>query len=177
MLQSTQWTAEFLHDNYWRNNKQWDLLLSVDLRFNWKTCNGRPYGWMGISEGGWFKSKSIGLKQDIFSRLETIQSSTNLIDNNWDIWTEFGVQRSGSLLFTTHCTDRGMPWHEIALQCHWETDCANSERSVNRSMIHTYSEMRNINVAFSSILMDSWDWLWLVHQITNKNQVGLTWCV
>jgi len=56
----------------------------------------------GHQRAGGLRAKALDYKQDIFSRLETIQSSTNLIDNNWDIWTEFGVQRSGSLLFTTH---------------------------------------------------------------------------
>ena len=69
---------------------------------------GHMDGWAFQRAGG-LRAKALDYKQDIFSRLETIQSSTNLIDNNWDIWTEFGVQRSGSLLFTTHCTDRGMP--------------------------------------------------------------------
>jgi len=38
----------------------------------------------------------------------------------------------------------GVKPHLIELQARWQTDRANGERSVQRTMIHTYSEVRNM---------------------------------
>ena len=37
--------------------------------------------------------------------------------------------------------------HDIELQCRWSTDRANGVRTVQRSMIHNYSEVRNMKQA------------------------------
>ena len=83
-------------------------------------------------------------RRNIFSRLEAIQATTTLIDPDVDIWEEYGVQRSGRRFFTTHCTNMGVEPHLIEVQARWQTDRANGERSVQRTMLHTYSEVRNM---------------------------------
>jgi hypothetical protein len=74
----------------------------------------------------------------------TIQANTSLIDGDCDVRAEYGAQCSGQRFLTTHATIQGVPPHVIELQCRWQTDRANGERSVVRSMIHLYSEVRNM---------------------------------
>ena len=75
--------------------------------------------------------------------LDMIQASTNLIDPECNIWDDYGVQRSGIQFFTTHCTNMGVLPHLIELQARWQTDRAEGERTVQRRMIHLYSEIQN----------------------------------
>jgi hypothetical protein len=89
-------------------------------------------------------AKASDYMEDIYQRLETIQATTSLIDSDCDVRAEYGAQRSGRRFLTTHATIQGVPPHVIELQCHWQTDRANGERSVVRSMIHLYSEVRNM---------------------------------
>ena len=69
----------------------------------------------GIS-GGWAFQRSDGsrafasnYRNDTFSKLETLQGTTTLIDPKCNIWDDYGVQRSGRRLFTTHCINMGVP--------------------------------------------------------------------
>ena len=113
-------------------------------RFIWRLA------WEGIFEGWAFqrpdgtRAKASDYKENLFTKLEIIQATTTLIDPECDIWTAYGVQRSGRRFFTTHCTNMGVPPHLIELQARWSTDRANGERSVTRTMIHLYSEVRNM---------------------------------
>lgn len=84
---------------------------------------------------------------DIYSRLETIQATTSLIDPECDVRAEYGAQRSGRRFLTTHALNQGVKPHIIELQCRWQTDRAKGERSVTRSMIHLYSEVRNMKAS------------------------------
>lgn len=86
-------------------------------------------------------------REDIFNKLERIQQDTGLIDPDCNVWEDYGVQRSGRRFFTTECVIQGVDKHEIELQCRWSTDRANGERTVQRSMVHTYSEVRNMKEA------------------------------
>ena len=90
------------------------------------------------------RAKASDYMDDIFGRLEQLQATTTLIDNDCDVRNDYGAQRSGRRFFTTHATLQGVQPHVIELQCRWQTDRANGERSVNRSMIHLYSEIRNM---------------------------------
>ena len=100
---------------------------------------------------GWAFQKPSGTralasdyKSNIFAKLEVLQQTTNLIDPACKVWSDFGVQRSGRRWFTSECANKGVEPHEVELQCRWSTDRANGERTVQRSMIHTYSEVRNM---------------------------------
>ena len=67
-----------------------------------------------------------------------------LTDPDCNAWDDYGVKRSGQRFFTTECLIQGVNKHGIELQCRWSTDRANGERTVQRSMVHTYSEVRNM---------------------------------
>lgn len=105
--------------------------------------DGRVDGWAFARPDG-SKARASDYKDDIFKKLEVIQSTTTLIDQECDIWDDYGVQRSGRRFFTTHATNMGVPPHIIELQARWSTDRANGVRSVKRTMLHLYSEMRNM---------------------------------
>ena len=104
----------------------------------------------GISEGWAFQSrdgtraKAAEYRDNIFSKLEIIQATTTLIDPECNVWDDYGVQRSGRRFFATHCTNMGVAPHLIELQARWQTDRANGVRMIQRSMLHTYSEVRNM---------------------------------
>jgi hypothetical protein len=84
------------------------------------------------------RAKSSQFMEDIYQRLETIQSETSLIDPDCDIRVEYGTQRSGRRFLTTEATTvQGIKLHILEYHCR-------SERSVNRSIILLYSEMRNM---------------------------------
>jgi len=83
-------------------------------------------------------------RDDIFKKLEKIQATTNLIDPGCDIWEDYGVQRSGRRCFVLVSTINKIPKHVMELQCRWTTDRQNGVRTVQRTMIHNYSEVRNM---------------------------------
>jgi len=102
-------------------------------------------------EDGWaFKrpngdrAKASDYRNNIFIKLEKIQATTSLIDPDCNIWDDFGVQRSGCRCFVLVCTLCNIPKHLVDLQCRWSTDRENGVRTVQRSMIHNYSEIRNM---------------------------------
>ena len=86
-------------------------------------------------------------RTNIFEKLEFIQSTTTLINPGCEIWEDYGVQHSGRRFFTTHTKNMGVKKHMIELQARWMVDHTNGSRAVQRSMIHTYSEMRNMKDA------------------------------
>jgi len=104
---------------------------------------GTHEGWAFQRPNG-TRAKASDYRVNIFTKLEIIQATTTLIDPECDIWEDYGVQRSGRRFFTTHCTNMGVKPHLIELQARWQTDRANGDRSVQRTMIHTYSEVRNM---------------------------------
>ena len=104
---------------------------------------GLTEGW-AFQRGDGTRAYAGDYRRDIFSRLEVIQATTTLIDPDVDVWEDYGVQRSGRRFFTTHCTNMGVEPHLIEVQARWQTDRANGERSVQRTMLHTYSEVRNM---------------------------------
>ena len=77
-------------------------------------------------------------------KLETIQATTNLIDPNCDIYYACDVQHLGQRLLNTHSIIMKVPKLDIELQICWSTDRVNGVRTVIRSMIHTYTELRNM---------------------------------
>ena len=107
---------------------------------------GRTDGWAFQRSDG-TRAKAAEYTEDIYQRLEHIQETTSLIDPDTDVRAEYGAQRSGRRFLTTHATNKGVKPHIIELQCRWQTDRAKGERSVNRSMIHLYSEVRNMKAS------------------------------
>jgi hypothetical protein len=103
-------------------------------------------GW-AFRRGDGSRAKASDYQDNIFRKLEIIQATTNLIDPGCSVWDEYGIQRSGRRFFTTRCTNRRVDKHDIELQCRWSTDRANGVRTVQRSMIHNNSEVRNMKQA------------------------------
>jgi hypothetical protein len=105
--------------------------------------DGHCQGWAFKNKDG-SRAKASQFMEDIYQRLENIQSETSLIDPECDIRSEYGAQRSGRRFLTTEATIQGIQPHVLEYHCRWQTDRAKGKRSVNRSMIHLYSEMRNM---------------------------------
>lgn len=104
---------------------------------------GKLDGWAFQRSDG-TRSKASDFRDNLFTRLEAIQATTTLIDPEVNIWEDYGVQRSGRRFFATHCLNMGVKPYLIELQARWQTDRANGQRSVQRTMIQTYSEVRNM---------------------------------
>ena len=104
---------------------------------------GLTEGWAFQRPGG-ARAKAHDYWDDIAGKLEVIQRTTSLIDPECDVWNDYGAQRSGRRCLTTHCTNVGIPPHLVEVHNRWSTDRAAGVRTVTRSMIHTYSEMRNM---------------------------------
>jgi len=102
-------------------------------------------------EDGWaFKrpngnrAKAVDYQNILFTKLEKIQETTNLIESECKTWDDFGIQRLGRRCSTTVCTNQNIPEHLVELQCRWSTDPLNGVRTVQRLMVHNYSEIRNM---------------------------------
>ena len=105
--------------------------------------HGFEDGWAFRRQDG-SRAKAANYREDIFTKLQQIQATTSLIDPECNVWEDYGVQRSGRRFLTTHATNMGVPPHLLELQMRWSTDCAVGNRTVHRSMVHTYSEIRNM---------------------------------
>jgi hypothetical protein len=77
-------------------------------------------------------------------KLEHLAQTTTLIDPGCDIRNEYGVQRSGRRFFDTQCLNMKVSPTDIEFQCRWRTDRAKGGKTVKRSMLHTYAEVRNM---------------------------------
>jgi len=121
--------------------------------FSWTQRFVRRLENEGLEDGWAFRrpdgsrAKASDYQDNIFRKLEIIQATTNLIDPGCSIWDEYGIQRSGRRFFTTRCTNMKVDKHDIELQCCWSTDRANGVRTIQRSMIYNYSEVRNMQQA------------------------------
>jgi hypothetical protein len=121
--------------------------------FTWTQRFVRRLAQEGFEDGWAFwrpdgsRAKASDYQENIFQKLEIIQATTTLIDPGCSVWDEYGIQRSGRRFFTTRCTNMKVDKHDIELQCRWSTDRANGVRTVQRSMIHNYLEVRNMKQA------------------------------
>ena len=104
---------------------------------------GKTEGWAFQRPNG-TRALAADYRDNIFGKLEVIQATTTLIDPDCNIWEDYGAQRSGRRAFVAIATNGGVPAHLIELQARWATDRSNGERAVQRTMIHTYSEVRNM---------------------------------
>jgi hypothetical protein len=93
------------------------------------------------------RAKASDYQDNIFRKLEIIQSTTTLIDPGCSVWDEYGIQRSRWRFFTTRCMNIKVNKHDIEPQCRWSSDRANGVGTVQQSMIHNYSEVRNMKQA------------------------------
>jgi len=117
---------------------QWTLRFVERLE-----VEGFVEGWAFRRPNG-DRAKAADYRDNIFTKLEKLQATTNLIDPDCSVWDDYGVQRSGRQFFTTICTIRKIPKHVVELQCRWSADRKKGVGAVQRSMIHIYSEVRNM---------------------------------
>lgn len=101
-------------------------------------------GWAFRKPDGVTRAVAADYKPNIFGKLRDIQASTSLIDPLCDIDEDYGIQRSGRRFFTSQCIIRGISETDINLQCRWQADRSKGERTIQRSMLHTYAEVRNM---------------------------------
>lgn len=106
-------------------------------------AEGETEGWAFKRPDG-SRAKASDYRTNIFKKLEKLQATTTLIEDECDVWEVFGIQRSGRRGFVAICTNAKISKHDIELQCRWSVDRANGIRTVVRSMIHNYSEIRNM---------------------------------
>ena len=132
----------------------YDTVTSLGIQFfTWTQRFLRRLGQEGYEDGWAFRrpdgsrAKASGYQDNIFQKLEIIQATTSLIDPGCSIWDEYSVKQSGRRFFTTRCSNMKVDKQEIEIQCRWSTDRANRVRTVQRSMIHNYSEVRNMKQA------------------------------
>ena len=107
---------------------------------------GRMDGWLFRKSNGIQKAVAGDCADNIFSKLERLQNKTTLIDAACDVRDDYGMQRSGRRFFDTQCLNMKVSPTDIEFQCRWRTDRAKAGKSVKRSMIHTYAEVRNMKV-------------------------------
>ena len=104
---------------------------------------GRTSGWAFQREDG-SRAFASDYADDIYTKLERLQDETNLIEDDCDVRNAFGMMRSGRRFFDTECINKGVSKTDIEFQCRWVADRAAGGRTVQRSMIHTYAEIRNM---------------------------------
>ena len=85
---------------------------------------GYKDGWADKRPNG-DKEKASDYRNDNFTKLGKILATTSLINPDYNIWDDYGVQPSGCRCSTTVCTIRNIPKRLIELQCRW---CSDIER-------------------------------------------------
>ena len=105
---------------------------------------GRVDGWLFRADNGVDRAMAYEYADNIYNKLEHLQQHTSLIDSGCDVREEYGMQRSGRRFFDTQCINMKVAPHDIEFQCRWRTDRAKGGRTVKRSMLHTYAEVRNM---------------------------------
>lgn len=105
---------------------------------------GRTDGWLFRKADGKTRAIAADYADNIYSKLEHLQETTSLIDDRCDVRNDYGMQRSGRRFFDTHCLNQKVSETDIAFQCRWRMDRAKGGRTVQRSMVHTYAEVRNM---------------------------------
>jgi hypothetical protein len=106
--------------------------------------SGRTDGWAFRKDDGKTRATAADYADNIYSKLEHLQDTTNLIDDLCDVRQDYGIQRSGRRFFDTQCLNMKVSKTDIEFQCRWSTDRASGGRPVSRSMVHTYAEIRNM---------------------------------
>jgi hypothetical protein len=105
---------------------------------------GRTDGWMFRKRDGIERAVAGDYAENIYRKLEHLQLTTSLIDSGCDVREEYGIQRSGRRFFDTQCINMKVSKTDIEFQCRWRTDRAKGGKTVKRSMLHTYAEVRNM---------------------------------
>jgi hypothetical protein len=105
---------------------------------------GRVDGWLFRKSNNRDKAVAGDYAENIYSKLEVLQQTTSLIDAGCDIREEYGMQRSGRRFFDTQCLNMRVSPTDIEFQCRWRTNRAKGGKTVPRSMLHTYAEVRNM---------------------------------
>jgi hypothetical protein len=105
---------------------------------------GRVDGWLFRKGNGVERALASDYAENIYQKLEKLQKTTTLIDPGCDVREEYGIQRSGRRFFDTQCINMKVSATDIEFQCRWRTDRAKGGKTVMRSMLHTYAEVRNM---------------------------------
>jgi hypothetical protein len=105
---------------------------------------GRIDGWAFRKDDGKTRALASDYQEYIHTKLEHLQKTTNLIDPQCNIREDYGNQRSSRRFFDTECINKKVSKIDIECQCRWSSDRAAGGRTVHRSMVHTYAEVRNM---------------------------------
>jgi len=105
---------------------------------------GRTEGWLFRKSNGVDRALVGDYAENIYAKLELLQGRPKLIDPGVDVREAYGIQRSGRRFFDTQCINMKVSATDIEFQCRWRTDREKGGRSVNRNMLHTYAEVRNM---------------------------------
>eukprot|EP00956_Cyclotella_meneghiniana_P000081 scaffold152_cov52-Cyclotella_meneghiniana.AAC.1 len=105
---------------------------------------GRVDGWLFRSKDLVKRALASDYADNIYTKLEKIQRTTTLIDSGCEIREEYGVQRSGRRFYDTQCLNMKVSTSDIEFQYRWRTDRSKGGRTVKRSILHTYAEVRNM---------------------------------
>jgi hypothetical protein len=104
----------------------------------------------GVSEGWAFRrgdgspALASDYRTNIFTKLELIHQTTGLIEEDVDVWEEYGIQRSGRRCFVTECLNLKIPQQVIESQCRWRTERTKGKQGAARSMMQHYADVRNM---------------------------------
>ena len=122
--------------------------IYMDSTIHWKIGNGWNYARLGFRKPITGKrAQAPDYRDDIFTKLEYIQASTNLIDPDCAVWDDEWRLLNPAVrktLFHFRMPKSRSRSPRIELQCCWSTDRANGHQQEQRTMLHTYSEVRNM---------------------------------
>ena len=107
---------------------------------------GREDAWAFTRPDG-IRALALRYRDNIFRKLEVIKATILLIKPGYKSGDAYRVQRSGRRFFTTRCVIAKVPPHMIKLQAQWSVDRAKGKGTVQRTMMQTYAEVRNMKEA------------------------------
>ena len=105
---------------------------------------GRVDGWLFRKSDGVGRALASDYAENIYAKLEKLQTTTTLIDLGCDVREDYGAQRSARRFFDTQCLNMKVSPTDIKFQCRWRTDRAKGGKSVKRTLLHTYAEVQNM---------------------------------
>lgn len=110
----------------------------------WCHRRGRTSGWAFRKSDGKTRATASDYADEIFDKLEYLQSTTSLIDSACQVREDYGMMRSARRFFDTHCINMKVSPTDIEVQCRWSAERAKGGVTVHRSMVQTYAEVRNM---------------------------------
>ena len=100
--------------------------------FIWRLeMEGWTSGWAFRKNDGTTRALAILYAEDIETKLEHIQETTNLTDSLYNVRNDYGMMRSGCQFFGTQCLNMKVTTTDIKFQCRWSTYCNSGGRMVH----------------------------------------------